>query len=192
MRDAVLVEFSHRCSVCGADRPQLHHIDENPSNNEPLNLLPLCPNCHLNDRHNPTAPVDKPKLRLFREFKDPAILRSQFQPLFTRLRFLDVVADTDEVKVLEGKATELVEFVASLEMGTFYSGRIGTLLKRPARGYVVSLSGPDPEHERLVRKHHQEYREQLRSARNEVYRLAVELLRYQRWGEPSPARGRDI
>jgi hypothetical protein len=77
IREQVLVEFNHRCAVCGADRPQVHHIDEDPSNNEPLNLLPLCPNCHLIDQHNPTGGMEIPKLLLFRRFKDPAILRCQ-------------------------------------------------------------------------------------------------------------------
>ena len=53
VREAVLKEFNHRCAVCGGDRPHLDHIDEDPSNNDPFNLLPLCPNCHIRDRHNP-------------------------------------------------------------------------------------------------------------------------------------------
>ena len=39
VRDSLLDEFNHRCAVCGVDRPQVHHIDENPSNNDPLNLI---------------------------------------------------------------------------------------------------------------------------------------------------------
>lgn len=31
-RDGVLAEFSHRCAIWGADKPQVHPIDENPSN----------------------------------------------------------------------------------------------------------------------------------------------------------------
>ena len=45
-REAVMGLFLHKCAFCGREKPQLHHIDENPSNNEETNLLPLCPNCH--------------------------------------------------------------------------------------------------------------------------------------------------
>lgn len=49
VQEKVLKEYAHKCSVCGAPHPQLHHIDEDPSNHSPHNLLPLCPNCHLTD-----------------------------------------------------------------------------------------------------------------------------------------------
>lgn len=88
VKDAVLKEFNHHCAMCNTANPHVHHIDENPENNDPQNLLPLCPNCHLLDHHNPTAVVDPKKLSLFRQFKDPRILSSEFHPLFIRLRFL--------------------------------------------------------------------------------------------------------
>jgi predicted restriction endonuclease len=49
-RDALLSKLNHRCAVCGKDRPQAHPIDEDPSNNDPITLLPLCTNCHLIDQ----------------------------------------------------------------------------------------------------------------------------------------------
>ena len=63
-RESILREFNHRCAICGSDRPHIHHIDEDATNNELENLLPLCPNCHLLDQHNPTSPVDPRKLYL--------------------------------------------------------------------------------------------------------------------------------
>ena len=48
--------FNHHCARCGRDslRPrnsreqlQVHHIDENPGNNDIENLIPLCAVCHL-------------------------------------------------------------------------------------------------------------------------------------------------
>jgi len=122
VRYALLSEFNHRCAVCGKDRPQVHHIDEDPSNNDPMNLIPLRPNCHLIDQHNPTVPIDPDKLRLFRRYKDPVILGAQFDPLFQRLRFLDKIED-DPAKAgeVERKGLELVAFVRVLQMGEFYS-----------------------------------------------------------------------
>lgn len=41
IRENVLDEYSHSCAICGKDRPHVHHIDENSSNNDPNNLLPV-------------------------------------------------------------------------------------------------------------------------------------------------------
>lgn len=181
-RDTVLQEYNHRCAVCGADRPHIHHIDEDPSNNSLDNLLPLCPNCHLTDQHDPTRRIDAEKLRLFRRHKDPAILRPEFHPLFLRLNFL-LTVEISEIHTddLEGQAEDLADFVKALQMGDFYGERIRNLTKRPPHAYFVSLGGPDPEYERLVRCHNLEYRQQLVSVTEKVVSLAVELLRYQPW-----------
>jgi hypothetical protein len=170
--------------MCGADRPQVHHIDEDPSNNELLNLLPLCPNFHLTDQHNPTVRIQPERLKLFRAHKDPMILNHQFAPLFRRLNFFDHITDSHDVDQLQASVKELCQFVLALDMGAFYSGQIAELTKYRPHFYAGTLGGPDPEYEARVRRHHQEYREQLRRVRDEVYALAVELLRYQdRWND---------
>jgi hypothetical protein len=120
IKDRVLAEYRHRCAICGEDRPQLHHIDENPDNNDPQNLLPLCPNCHLTDQHDPTAPVDPLKLRLFRQFKDPAILTPQFHPLFRRFAYLLTLTDTSDLSEAEAAQVDLIGFIKSLERGAYY------------------------------------------------------------------------
>ena len=159
VRDSLLDEFNHRCAVCGVDRPQVHHIDENPSNNDPLNLIPLCPNCHLVDQHNPTAPVDPRKLKLFRVYKDPAILKSQFQPLFSRLLFIDSIQDDQDVTEIEERVRELTSFVSTLEMGAFYGKQLEKVLKRPQYMYAFGLyDGPDPQTLADMRRHAQESR----------------------------------
>jgi hypothetical protein len=107
VRESVLREFNHRCAICGADRPQIHHIAENLGNNDPGNLLPICPNCHLTDQHNPTVPADPEKLALFRRYKDPAILAPQFEPLFARMKSLARITDSDHTEELEKRAREL-------------------------------------------------------------------------------------
>lgn len=177
--DQVLGEFNHRCAICGSDKPQIHHIDEDPSNIELLNLIPLCPNCHLVDQHNPTRSIPPERLRLFREFKDPTILKAQFHPLWTRLTFLDSIEDDSDISELEERSKDLIHFVAALEMGTPYSKRIGKLVKR-SHWFVIAAGQPE-----LFRKQQldqaREYRDKLRRARDQVYTLVVELLRFQRW-----------
>ncbi|MCC4309757.1 MAG: HNH endonuclease signature motif containing protein [Alcanivorax sp.] len=183
LKEKILDEYDHRCAVCGGDRPHLHHIDEDATNNIEKNLLPLCPNCHLRDQHNPTRKVDIPKLNLFRNFKDPSILRPQFHPIYVRQRFLDdVEVNVEPVQDLERKSNELIEFVASLEMGDFYSKRIKELIGRPNRAFVYSFGGGrDAAFERLMSRARKDYRQQLFDNNQYVKELLIELLRYQGW-----------
>lgn len=132
VREQVLREFRHHCAACGADRPHVHHIDGDPSINDPLNLIPMCPNCHLQDQHDPTASTDPGKLRLLRRFRDPTVLDARFHPpLFVRAKFLAEISDESDVEELARRGQELTDFVANLEMGKFYSERIAELARRP-------------------------------------------------------------
>ena len=181
-KEAVLNEYDHRCAVCGGDRPQVHHIDEDHSNNELENLLPLCPNCHLRDQHNPTRKIDIQKLALFRKHKDPAILKPQFDPLYTRQIFLNEVEINDKsTDSLVQKANELIEFVLSLEMGDFYGEKIKELIGDLNRCYALNLFGDSSEFIRQSKIYNKKYRQKLNSNKEEVQKLIVELLRYQVW-----------
>lgn len=182
-KDALLVEFSHRCAICGGDHPHIHHIDEDPSNNDLSNLLPLCPNCHLRDQHNPTRKFDVPKLKLFRRHKDPAVLKPQFHPIYARQQFLESVEPGCEpTKALEAKAKELSEFVEVLEMGSFYAKRLIELIGPLRRGFIQHLDeGHDYEYERQMREANREYRDKLIANQEAVRNLLVEQLRYQNW-----------
>jgi hypothetical protein len=42
----VIARCNNRCCICQTPFVVIHHIDEDPSNNEIDNLAPLCPNCH--------------------------------------------------------------------------------------------------------------------------------------------------
>ena len=184
VRDAVLDEFSHRCAICGADRPHLHHIDENPSNNEPANLLPLCPNHHLTDQHNPTRRHESGKLRIFRTHKDPSILKPQFQPIYDRLAFLFVPAAELDFADTCNAVSDLVAFIAEFQSGSYYANKLRTLLHPPQSVGIIYIPG-DAESEqqrdqdRLRRT--VEYQLQISAARDEIVKLIVELLRYQNW-----------
>ena len=183
VREEVLRVFRHRCAICGGERPQIHHIDEDPANNNQTNLIPLCPNCHILDQHDPTAKTDQGKLKLFRQFRDPAILKPQFHPLFIRLKFLDEIEDNTDITELQKRSQELIDFVVNLEMGKFYSERISELIKKPRYASITAIGNPASEardRERRI-KEAKEYRQILRSNRDAVLALVVELLRFQQW-----------
>ena len=183
IKDAILDEYDHRCAVCGGDRPHIHHIDEDPTNNDPENLLPLCPNCHLRDQHNPTRKIEITKLKLFRKHKDPGILKPQFHPIYVRQTFLDTVELNEEgVEILEKQANELIELVSSLEMGQFYSNRLNEKIGPLKIGFIMILGDqPDPRYEKQRREGNIEYRKNLIANRESAQYLLVELLRYQPW-----------
>lgn len=183
VREGILKEFNHRCAICGKDDPQVHHIDENPSNNEVSNLIPLCPNCHLIDQHNPTQAIDPRKLTIFRKYKDPIILKAPFHPLFKRLVFLENVFTDDCSRTIDEQMRELVEFIQELEMGAFYSKKISKLAGKPNVADFVMFGDHESERQYEARKSKkaQEYIENLVSVKEQIYELVVELLRYQEW-----------
>lgn len=174
IKEKVLKEFNHRCAICGSDNPHLHHIDENPANNEIENLIPLCPNHHLGDQHNPTSAIPFFKMKLFREYKDPTILSSKFHPLYERIEYLNNIEKTTHNE-LTAKSLELVEFILFLNMGGFYQERIRKLVRFAE---VVALTY-DSEREDLEYKIR--YKNSLINNRKRVFELVVELLRYQDW-----------
>ena len=46
-RTIALQNHDEKCAICGFDKiVAIHHIDENKKNNNPKNLIPLCPNHH--------------------------------------------------------------------------------------------------------------------------------------------------
>ena len=81
-RDAILKEYHHKCAICHANppAPELHHIDEDPSNHDPLNILPLCPNCH-------SSQLNSRVLSLYRKYKSREILSVEFETLLGKAAF---------------------------------------------------------------------------------------------------------
>jgi predicted esterase YcpF (UPF0227 family) len=186
-RQSVLREFNNRCAVCGKSKPKIHFIDEDPANADAMNLLPLCPTVHLFDPHNPTGKMEADKLLLLRHFKDPSVLKSQFHTIYRRLQFLDELDKLATMEQIREKIDELVNFLVSFEMGTYYGGRIHQLLKMPAlvlppvepgrgltKGATETLAQVDRQHE-------EQFRKQLQDAQDEVLFLCVEMLRFQKW-----------
>jgi hypothetical protein len=188
LRERILAEFNHRCAICGADKPQIHHIDENPTNNHEDNLIPLCPNCHLVDQHNPTAPVEPLKLRIFRRYKDPLILSPQFHPLFLRFSYLFGVETTFDFEAARTAAIELVAFINALRMGGFYHARFHALIGFSNLGPTISFMH-EPAH--VIEARHQAQEKTAKATmlenRERAVELIVEMLRYQDWSVPRQA-----
>lgn len=186
-RDDVLKEFNHRCALCGQDRPHLHHIDENPANNDLLNIIPLCPNHHLAGQHDATNKISQAKLAFFRRYKHRHIMKPQFNPIFRRLTFLNEIDEASRVNVLVANANELTDLVQHLGMGQFYASKLQELLKPPPSPIVafpMSIA-EEARYEKARRESAHEYREQLRQNREQVEQLIVELLDYQVWQSDS-------
>jgi hypothetical protein len=154
-----MAEFNYLCAACGGHGPQIHHIDGNNTNPDPENLIPLCPNHHLRDAHNPTCPIEPGIVKLLRMYRDPAVLSPKFQPLFARLkRFQSTAAEvvdeltpksysmpgTDELTspithILPNRQLaerweqciwDLVRFTEVLEMGHYFRPSIYVLLMK--------------------------------------------------------------
>ena len=181
VREQVLDEYKHRCAICNGDRPQLHHVDENPSNNNIVNLIPLCPNCHLRDQHNPTAGIDIGRLELFRKYKDPIILSSQFYPLYKRFMYFYNIKDDSISEVLDKQAKELIGFVGALKMGDFYGKQLEGLIVSPARGLALKFGEPNAVFTGRLEEHSREHIAELRRNVGSAESLLIELLRYQDW-----------
>jgi hypothetical protein len=186
-RTRVLTEFNHKCAICGKEKPHLHHIDENPENNSDRNLIPLCPNCHLLDQHSPTAPLNPRKLELFRRYKDPAALCSEFEPLFRRFEFLFDVESSTLARAREN-ATELVAFVGALTMGTYYGPAVSVCVNPPSQPRFWSIETTPGEFEAMDEAAWGDLLKHLQNRREEAIRLCIELLRYQNWKFKSNGR----
>lgn len=184
--ESVLKEFHHLCAVCGAVRPQLHHMDENPENNDPSNLIPLCPNHHLTDQHNPTRRIELGRLQLFRQYRDPLILSPLFQPLYRRLEFVlqmrrevadDPYATTDATQ----HSLPLVGFVKALNMGDYYGAEILNAIRDlPAHSYAM-IRTEVPGHIGV----NQGYVDKVQEVSGQIVQWCLEVIRYQGWPMPN-------
>jgi 5-methylcytosine-specific restriction endonuclease McrA len=44
------------CVKCGREKSERHHIDDNPLNNSPENIMPLCRSCHTIEHKKGLSP----------------------------------------------------------------------------------------------------------------------------------------
>lgn len=184
--DQVLREFRHKCAICGRHEPQLHHIDEDPANNVVENLLPLCPNCHLQDSHNPTAAPDIYKVKLFRRTKDPLVLDPKFHPIWIRLQFLRE-NEEDRIESWQWCCNNLCEFIKALKMGEYYANFITAILKNPYDHYIIYQHKIGNKIQKASLRDNKELQEKISAHRaTAIEDICVEMLRYQEWQIAKP------
>ena len=182
IKEAVLKEFRHKCAICGRHSPQVHHLDEDPSNNDLLNLLPLCPNCHLQDTHDPTSPPDARKLKLFRKYKDPLIFDPRFHPIFRRLVFLrEVKRNSPTEGSYLARANELFGFIEYFQMGHFYKMRIAGMFNFPSNYYRTKLLNEQGVSDSEIKDDEAFNKAAFLYCVEQIEFLIVEMLRYQGW-----------
>lgn len=202
----LLKEYNYRCAICGVAVPQIHHIDGNRKNNDINNLLPICPNCHLLDQHNPTRKIETRLLTLFRRHKDPAILAPQFVPLFERLEFLDGLRPLDKNTDLLIPTTvefdaarkyfidhifDLLRMVRHLKMGDFYAFQLSSLFMSASylEGSPITQTSDRDSlvwQQGILRKwlykaSPEEIEDHLYNNRDTAIKLVIEQLRFQDW-----------
>ena len=74
------------CEVCGATgKLHVHHRDENPSNNSPLNLMTLCPSCHCLS-HSPRTMADGVTLKPCAHCAMPSVKQGLCNTHLSRLK----------------------------------------------------------------------------------------------------------
>ena len=68
VRDQMLVEARHRCTICAEKCFELHHIVEQAEGggDEAENLIVLCPNCHQH-RYHRSREFTRDQLRLYKQ-----------------------------------------------------------------------------------------------------------------------------
>ena len=185
----VLGEFNHSCAMCGKHGAQLHHIDEDRSNNEPMNLIPLCPNHHLTEQHHPTRRHDPIKLQLFRKYKHTLILKPQFQAIFKRMRFMYLDQSGSPRDEILAMIRDLTRFLSVLEMGEYFSKQVAETLRAEGSG-ILNVNGQDTEAEwdAMNVKFWENARcaaiDKIKANRADVEKIVVEMLDFQKWDTP--------
>jgi len=161
IRVAVLKEYHHKCAICEASQPdpELHHIDEDPSNHDSLNILPLCPNCHR-------SKLNSRILLVFRKYKSREILSVQFEQLYKKVAIIIDLSDCDYYPACYELGTDLVTFVRTLKHGKYYAAKIDGLIRA-----LPELDRETPE----------EWKAFLKQRHEEIMGLIVELLPFQNW-----------
>lgn len=76
-RSTCFLHHEKRCVVCGEGNiVEVHHLDENPANNHPENLIPLCPTHHKYWHSRYRSLVESTVLDYIKGWKSKVTLRA--------------------------------------------------------------------------------------------------------------------
>jgi len=193
IKEQVLKEYSHCCAICSGTNPQIHHIDENPQNNEVLNLIPLCPNCHNTGQHNKYNKIPENILKLFRKYNERKILDSKFIPIYKRMNFLFEDIEKADHNKLQADYDEFMNYLPLYEKGEFYKKQIEKLLFFEPEHCVAVAHYQDPLPFADVQDSNEEYtcraigdsiggyKKMYKENKEKVIDLVIEMLKYQDW-----------
>ena len=188
---SVKTEFGNRCAMCREPYVTIHHIDENPSNNNRQNLIPLCPNCHHGRVHGYGGnKIDRRALELYRELGTRFAATGAYNLLLKRSAYITSgmfeQLDSDQ---LSNALDDLLSFVRGLKFGPHFEKKLSRLLRPPRRPGNVYLTfiGDDydtaadlrrNEAERKARllEHTKAYKAQLDEAKADVAAVLDEIL----------------
>lgn len=159
-RSNILKEYHHGCALCRQNNPtpELHHIDNDPTNHDPLNILPLCPNCHRSS-------LDPEILSLFRTYKKREILSIEFKILYSKAAAILKLSFDDYYDYCFDLDEDLTAFVRTLKKGRYYAQKLSKFIRDVPVQELTREQWETFDHER----------------REKIIRIIVELLPLQHW-----------
>jgi hypothetical protein len=125
VRDQLLVEARHRCTICAEKCFEIHHIVElaDGGSNEQSNLIVLCPNCHQH-RYHRSGEFTRDQLHLYKErLKERVEIESRVLKNLEEIREMMPTVSTEECeKKLRQELTEAASLVSVGESPEIFSG----------------------------------------------------------------------
>ena len=125
VRDQLLVEARHRCTICSEKCFEIHHIIERAEGglDDPENLIVLCPNCHQH-RYHRSGEFTRDQLRLYKQKlkEQNEIERRVLQNLEEIRQNLGTVPPKESERKLKAELQEAVTLVSPQRSKTIHEG----------------------------------------------------------------------
>lgn len=156
--DKVKQEFHHRCALCRADYCEVHHIDEDPSNNDPDNLIPLCPNCHHGRVHGRGGHrIDAGALRRYRTIGNRFVATPAYDLLLRRTAYITSEQFHEmDWQQIDHAYQDLRSFVADLRFGKYFVEKLDRLMRPASPPNLVHATIIGPGHDVKAQREQQE------------------------------------
>jgi HNH endonuclease len=125
VRDQLLVEARHRCTICSEKCFEIHHIIERAEggSDELENLIVLCPNCHQH-RYHRSGEFTREQLRLYKQKlrEQNEIERRVLQNLEEIRQNLATVPPEESERKLKAELQEAAELVSPERSKVIHEG----------------------------------------------------------------------